>query len=76
MLFGLCTGQAWRGFGTTFDRSNISKANEIVGSQTGSQRWPIPGDARPRLATVGAARRHVGPHPAASGDVGGMPPKQ
>ena len=27
--------QAWRGFETTFDRSNMSKANEIAGSQTG-----------------------------------------
>ena len=59
-----------------FDRSNISEANEIMGSQKGSQRWQIPGDTRPRLATVGAARRHVGPHPAASSDVGRVPPKQ
>jgi hypothetical protein len=55
---------------------NVSEANEIPGSQVGSQRRQILGDAGPRLATVGAARRRVGPHPAASGDVGGMPPKQ
>jgi hypothetical protein len=68
--------QAWRQFETTFDGSNISEANEISGSHVGSQRWPMPGDARPRLATVGAAQRHIGLHPAASGDAGGMPPKQ
>ena len=68
--------QAWRQFETTFDGPNMSKANEIAGSQTGSQRWQIPGDARPRLATVGAAQRYIGPHPAASGDGGGVPPKQ
>jgi len=68
--------QAWRQFETTFDGSNMSKANEIAGSQTGSQRWQMPGDARPCLATVGAAQRHIGPHPAASGDGGGVPPKQ
>jgi hypothetical protein len=59
-----------------FDRSNRSEAKEPAGSQVGSQQWQLPGDAMPRLATVGAAQRHIGPHPAASGDVGGVPPKQ
>jgi hypothetical protein len=59
-----------------FDRSNRSEAKELAGSQVGSQQWQIPGDARPRLATIDAAQRHIGPHPAASGDVRGMPPKQ
>jgi hypothetical protein len=55
---------------------NVSEANEILGSQTGSQRRQIMGDAGPRPATVGAAERHSRPYPATSGDVRGMPPKQ
>jgi hypothetical protein len=35
-----------------------------AGSQTGSQQWPIPGDARLRPATVGTAQWHIGSHPA------------
>ncbi len=55
---------------------NVSEANEIPGSQVGSQRRQIVGDAGPRPATVGAAERHIRPYPATSGDVREMPPKQ
>ena len=43
----------------------------LAGSQVGSQRWQILGDARPRPATVGAAQWHIGPlqpHLATSGE--------
>ncbi len=53
---------------------NVSEANEIPGSQVGSQRRQIVGDAGPRPATVGAAERHIRPYPATSGDVREMPP--
>jgi hypothetical protein len=55
---------------------NVSEAKEIPGSQVGSQRRQILGDAGPRPATVSAAERHIRPYPATSGDVRGMPPKQ
>ncbi len=58
------------------DHPDISLANEIPGSQTGSQRPQTPGDARPRPAILAAAGSHVRPHRAASGDVGKVPPKQ
>ena len=62
-----CQTHAVRGFETTFDGSNMSEASEIAGGQVGSQRWQIPGDTRPRLATVGAAQRYIGPHLATAG---------
>src|SRR6516162_1547625 len=54
----------------------MSEADEIAGSQTGSQRWQTPGGTRPRPATVGAARRHIRPHTAPVSDARGMPPKR
>jgi hypothetical protein len=58
------------------DRSNISVANEIPGSQTGSQRPQAQGYGRPRPANIAAAERHVRPRRATSGGVTGVPPKQ
>jgi hypothetical protein len=55
---------------------NISEANEITGSQLGSQRRQILGYVRPQSASVGAAKRHVRPHPASSGDGSSVPSKQ
>jgi hypothetical protein len=58
------------------NHSNISEANEITGSQLGSQRCQILGYVRPQSASVGAAKRHVRPHPASSGDGSSVPSKQ
>jgi hypothetical protein len=60
----------------TFDHSNISEANEITGSQSGSQRQQIPGYPRPLPATISAAREHIRPHLAPSGDRPKVPSKQ
>jgi len=40
--------------------SNISAANELAGSQSGSQHRPAPSDVRLRPATVIAGSRHTG----------------
>ena len=58
------------------NHSNISEANEITGSQLGSQRCQILGYVRPQSASVGAAKRHVRPHLASSGDGSSVPSKQ
>ena len=63
-------------FDTQFDHSNVSDVNEMPGSQVGGQRRQILGDAQPRPAIIGAGKRHIRRHSAASGDVQGMPPKQ
>jgi hypothetical protein len=55
---------------------DISVANEIAGSQTGSQRPQAPSHSRPRQAILAAAERHVRPYRARSGHVSGLPPKQ
>jgi hypothetical protein len=49
------------------NHSNISEANEITGSQLGSQRRQILGYVRPQSASVGAAKRHVRPRLASIG---------
>jgi hypothetical protein len=69
----------WTGgsrLGAMFDRSNISEANEIEGSQPRSQRRQILGYARPQLASINAANRHVRPHLAPSADRPNVPSKQ
>ena len=58
------------------DRPDISVANEIQGSQTGSQPRQARGHARPRPATITSAQRHVRPRSATSSDATGVPPKQ
>ena len=58
------------------EQSDISAANEIAGSQTGSQRPQAQGRVGPHPAIISAAGRHVGPHRATPGPVAGMPPKQ
>ena len=58
------------------DRLNVSVANEIPGSLTGSQRPQPHGYGGPRPAVIIPAERHVGPLLTTSGDVAGMPPKQ
>jgi hypothetical protein len=42
-----------------FEHSNISLPNQIPGSQTGSQRPQILGDAKPHPAPGGTVKRHV-----------------
>jgi hypothetical protein len=59
-----------------FDRSNISEANEIAGSQLGSQRRQTLGYARLQSASICAAKRHIRPHLAPSGDRPYVPSKQ
>jgi hypothetical protein len=56
--------------------STISLANQISGSQTGSQRRQAHCHARPRPAILAAAERHVRPHLAPSSDTLKVPPKQ
>ena len=68
--------QTWRRFETTFDRSNISQANEIAGSLTGSQRRQIPGYTRRHPAIAGTAKRHVRRLLALSSHTSKVPPKQ
>ena len=48
----------------------------IAGSQLGSQRRQILSDARPRPASIGAAKQPVRPHPAPSRDGQRVPSKQ
>ena len=55
---------------------NVSGANEISGSQTGSQQRQASGDAQRRLAIVTAGEWHVQPRPASFSDVAIVPPKQ
>jgi len=59
-----------------FDHSNISEANEIAGSQLGSQHRQMLGYARPQSASISAAKRHIRPHLATSGDRPCVPSKQ
>ena len=59
-----------------FDRSNISEANEIEGSQLGSQRGQMWGYVKPQSASINAAKQRVGPHLASSGDGPTVPSKQ
>ena len=54
-------------------RRIMSRAQK--GSQAGSQRPQIPGHAGLLSATIGAAQRHVRPHPATSGDYSNAPEK-
>jgi len=56
--------------------SNVSAANEIAGSQTGSQRPQAQGCARPPPAIPAAVERHVRPRPAPSRHTSKVPPKQ
>jgi hypothetical protein len=60
---------AWRAL-------NISIANGIPGSQTGSQRPQIQSYTRLLLATTVPAKQHVGRHLALCGDTSKVPPKQ
>jgi hypothetical protein len=48
----------------------------VAGSQLGSQRWQRLSDARPRPASIGAAKRHVRLHLAPSGDGQSVPSGQ
>src|SRR5262249_30243900 len=57
-------------------RPNISVAKQIRGSLTGSQRPQAPGHARPRSAILTAAKRHIRPYRATSGDTSKGPPNQ
>jgi hypothetical protein len=59
-----------------FDHSNMSQANEIAGSQVGSQRRQILGYARPQSVSIGAAKQYIRPHLAASSDGLTVPSKQ
>ena len=52
------------------------RSDRIAGSQTGSQQSQTLSDTRPRPAKIGAARQHVRPHPAPSGDGQRVPSKQ
>jgi hypothetical protein len=72
-----CSCQPGSGAGQrcSADRSEVSVANDIRGSQPGSQRPPVPGDVRRRPAIFAAARADVRRHWATSGDVGKVPPK-
>jgi hypothetical protein len=45
-----------------FDESGISEANEILGSQLGSQRRQTMGDVVPLSAGIGAAKELIRPH--------------
>ena len=66
-----CTrAQRW-----THPRIN-AHGRDAIGSQTGSQRRQIPGYARRQSAAISAAKQHIGPHPAMSGDVPNVPSKQ
>jgi hypothetical protein len=56
--------------------SNISVANEVAGSLTGSQRPQMRGYAMPHAAAAGVAKRHVRPHMAPPGDTSKVPSKQ
>jgi hypothetical protein len=60
----------------TFDHSNISDANEIAGSQSGSQRGQILGYVKPQSASISAAKHHVRPRLAPSGYGPNVPSKQ
>src|SRR5262249_24984094 len=71
-----CGSQGLCGVDIMFDHPNISEANEITGSQLGSQRQQIQGYARPLSATISAATEHVRPHLESSGDRPQMPSKQ
>ena len=42
-----------------FDRSNISDAKEMPGSHPGSHQPQMPGDAKPRPASISPARWHI-----------------
>ena len=55
---------------------DISVANEVAGSLTGSQRPQMHGHARPHAATTSTAEPHVRLHPAPSGGTSKVPPKQ
>ena len=52
--------------------SNISAANDISGSQDGSQQRQAPGYVRPQRTSAFAGERHAGLHPATSGDGPGL----
>ena len=54
--------------GTCVRSIDISEANEIAGSQLGSQRGQILSYARPQSASISAAKRHIRPQLAPSGD--------
>jgi hypothetical protein len=58
------------------EHSNMSVANGIAGSQTGSQRPQGQGHARPYSAISATAKRHVRLRPAPYRHVSKMPPKQ
>jgi hypothetical protein len=53
-----------------------AEASKLAGSQLGSQRRQILGYARPQSAARSAAKRHVRPHLAFSGDGLSVPSKQ
>jgi hypothetical protein len=56
--------------------SNISVANKVAGSLTGSQRPQARGHVRPRPASLATAGTHVRRYHATPRDVTKMPPKQ
>jgi hypothetical protein len=58
------------------ERRRRTRSDRIAGSQTGSQQSQTLSDTRPRPAKIGAARQHVRPHPAPSGDGQRVPSKQ
>jgi hypothetical protein len=58
------------------DYPDVSLANQILGSQTGSRRPQTQSYIRPRRAIIAVGRCHVRRHPAMPGDVGKVPPKQ
>ena len=55
---------------------DISIANGIQGSRTGSQRPQIQGYTWPHPATAVAAKQHVRRHLALQGNTSKVPPKQ
>ena len=63
------------GLDTEFDHSNVSEGNEISGSQWGSQQRQARGDTG-HGQPLRAARQHIRPCPAPSGDRSEAPPKQ
>ena len=58
------------------ERRRRTRGGRIAGSQTGSHRRQTSGDARPRLAVIGAAKRPARPHRTPSRDRQNPPSKQ
>jgi|HubBroStandDraft_6_1064221.scaffolds.fasta_scaffold219983_3 hypothetical protein len=61
---------------TVFTYSNISEANEVSGSQTGSHRCQFSGDTEPLSAPTDAVKPHVRPLQATSRHPTEVPSKQ